>query len=122
MYNRRNRCKHFNGLSSYACRADECYDKHDPRQCVGEEPSTCPKYEIFTEEELKAREERRKKMIENSILVRTEVVKALNGKYGSGQMPCPICKTGDLFYDYFNMKGRGHVFADCSNKCVFYME
>lgn len=39
---------------------------------------------------------------------------------GSGKMPCPICKTGELRYS--RAQYNGHVHARCMAGCVAWME
>ena len=45
----------------------------------------------------------------------------INTKQGSGEIECPICKTGKLHFSV--ARSNGHVHAQCTTRlCVSWME
>lgn len=138
------KCRHFNGVQNDACKVGVNYDvfRDDvPRPngiclpCLGEDGAKdCPKYEIWTAEELKAQEEITRRTIECFTIARPAIIteslklgfrmqsgrdggKGVHGKID----PCPVCKTGVI---HFSRAGyNGHVHASCSNsECVRWIE
>lgn len=61
-------------------------------------------------------------MFDNIMKARAAIVKHAEGKRGvSGQIDCPICKTGKL--QYIIAGNNGHIHARCTtDKCVDWME
>lgn len=50
---------------------------------------------------------------------RKAITDYMGEKFGAGEIPCPICKTGKLRFIRHENK---HIHAACSNKCVCWME
>lgn len=134
-----NKCKHFNGISSETCRAGVNYaqlaDGSRPgmfnrlpclrENCKKDEVAECALREWHTPEEIAERVQRIRDGGIRMMTARAAIIDHLkaNGKPTknvSGQIPCPICNSGNLG---FSIAYNGHCHAACSTSgCVSWME
>lgn len=131
-------CKHYRCPSVNAeCRAGVSIASLIDRPmsqwpCLGKRgdpyPTGCPSAAFPTEAEIAADKSWIEARLSAFGLARRAIVEALGGPWskttpngGSGQIPCPVCKTGTLGYSMSSY--NGHIHARCSTpKCVNWIE
>lgn len=116
-------CKHFNGVIHDQCRAGITYRPGYIDQCIGNGEATgaiCQRCEYPTPEEVENEGKKFRCGLENVSTARHAIVQHTQDKPGDGEIPCPVCKTGTL---YFSVHSNKHVHARCSTAgCVAWME
>ena len=135
MGERRNWCKHYNGMSGHTtCLAGVEYAKFKaipmkPETCpcwAKQDPSPCEKAEYRNAEEIADEEREMHERLENLGKARMAIVDHLGpwkrGMPGvGGAIPCPVCGTGCLRFSRAGV--NGHIHAGCTTaKCVRWME
>jgi hypothetical protein len=134
---RKDWCKHYRAMSNHdACKAGVLFATlrgipHEQCPCFSQQPESVPvacSLAVYrTPEEIEAEEKWLKERIANVGKARTAIVEHLGGPWkrgmagASGQIPCPVCSTGNLRFSRAGI--NGHVHAQCNTPdCVGWME
>ncbi len=130
-------CNHYRAMSEHdTCEVGIHYDTFkgmpfDQRPCFRKRGEAvrpgCDLAEFPTPEEEAEYEAESKKRFENIVAARRAIVAHLGGPWAkgapgaSGNIPCPVCKTGEL---RFSRAGyNGHIHAGCTTDgCVGWLE
>jgi hypothetical protein len=131
-------CIHYRAMSEHkTCEAGVDYESlkglpFDKRPCFKDKPGDpirpgCDKVEYPTPEQQAEYEAAIKKRMEGFVIARKAIVDHLGGpwkrgtKGASGEIDCPVCKTGKLRFSRAGV--NGHIHAGCTTKdCVGWME
>lgn len=127
-------CKHFNGIQNRTCKAGIPL-RHSADTCLpclpafirGRTPFKCDLFQIMTREEAEKEADRKQRVAVEGIVARIAAYEDAEtrglgkGNGGSGELACPVCKTGKLRYRV--AASNGHMHARCSTQdCVSWME
>lgn len=133
--NRKPTCKHFNGVTNEKCKAGIVYDKivggySSPSRkalpCIifpdeKRERAVCECLEYLTMEELDAEEREVAEHFRKIAIARQAITEHMQGKFGGGEIQCPVCGTGKLSFVISEV--NGHIHAKCTTcDCVAWME
>ena len=127
-------CKHFNGVQNDCCDAGVEYKSIAiafkyrpcmPTSILSTPNTTCNKFYAITKEEEAQAEADHKDAFIRVVAARLAITDIHGTKkpleFIKDQMPCPVCKSGDLHYTISNY--NGHIHGQCTTaKCVFWME
>lgn len=147
--NRATTCKHFNGLSRETCDMGHCYanvarpmteeeraeaeqyaDKGFPtrRYSIANRvpcfrrtgaQDQCDDYELPTREEIAEEDRRIARMIEETSVARSAIVKHIEAtgqkkQFAKGAIDCPVCGNPGTLHFRYSGHYNGHIHARCS--------
>lgn len=141
-----NWCVHYNGLGksdtcdagvkyedvkeevehtySYGPKTNHPYRSSRAHPCFKDEAHLtkgCDKCRFPTQEEIDDHNKELYLHVNKVGMAREAIIAHLAGKFGSGKIPCPVCKTGTLMFTRASI--NGHVHANCTTgACVRWME
>lgn len=139
LFNNPNECRHYTGHHAKTCRKGHRYTDIQKRDelglrgaflrlpCRWDGPTVCPCPDLdrYSDAEVKEQEEATLRELDATLLkideCRDAILFHVRERKHSGvrdSCPCPICKTGELHYQYAG-NYNGHIQARCSTeRCI----